>query len=325
MTSAGGGRTIGGTNGSRVRLDASGRDPGEALAVLPGLYDGKRWDTHGDRDRYRFRYTGAGDATMTLRTSRMEGWVRGDIPDSDQLVVQWLVSGRATVDVGRDDIALLPGAPLLFPTDRPFVFEFHDYDQRLVHLDKGLVRQLAAERGHSGRLRFDHLRTPSGTASALWFDTAALASRVLSREEPGDLLWQELTRMTAAAFLELYPPVVEEVAPHAVGAGAARVRQAVEFIQRFAAGPITPTDVAAAVGVSPRALQVGFRSVLDTSPAAFLREVRLTRAHEELVVADAAHTTVSAIAGRWGFAHLGRFAEHYRRRFGRNPSETLAG
>jgi AraC-like DNA-binding protein len=262
---------------------------------------------------------------MTLRTSRMDGWVRGDIPDSEQLVVQWLVRGRATVDVGQDDIALVPGTPLLFPTDRPFVFEFDDYDQRLVHLDKGLVRRLAGERGHNGTMRFDHRRTPTGAAAAFWFDTFALTSRELSRGEPSELLWQELTRMTAAAFLELYPPLAEEVAPHATGAGAARVRQAVDFIHRFAADPITPTDVAAAVGVSPRALQVGFRSVLDTSPAAFIRETRLTRAHDELRASDASRTTVGAVAGHWGFPHLGRFAEQYRRRFGRNPSETLTG
>jgi AraC-like DNA-binding protein len=322
--SAGRGTTISDEKRSPIRVEASGRDPGEALEVLPGLYDGKRWDTRGDADRYRFRYTGAGDATMTLRTSRMDGWVRGDIPDSSHHVVQWLVTGRATVDVGRDDIALVPGTPLLFPTDRPFVFEFHDYDQRLVHLDKGLVRQLAAERGHDGLLRFDHRRTPSEAASAFWFDTVALASRLLRRGESTGLLWQELSRMTAVAFLELYPPVPEEVAPHATGAGAARVRQAVEFIHRFAADPITPTDVATAVGVSPRALQVGFRAVLGTSPAAFIREVRLTRAHDELVASDALRTTVGAVARHWGFPHLGRFAEQYRRRFGRNPSETLA-
>ena len=312
-------------NRSTLRVDVSGSDPGEALAVLPGLYDGKRWDTRGDLGRYGYRYCTAGDAAMSLRTSRMSGWVRGDIPDGDAHVVQWLVQGHATVDVGRDDIALVPGTPLLFPTDRPFVFEFHEYDQRLVHLDKGLVRTVAAERGLDRRLRFDHRRRPSETAVALWFDAVALASRVLQRGEPSGLLWQELARMTAAAFLELYPPLAEEVAPHAAGAGAARVRQAVEFVHRFAADPITPTDVAAAVGVSARALQVGFRQVLDTSPAAFIREVRLTRAHEDLVAADPSRTTVGAVAARWGFPHLGRFAEQYRRRFGRNPSETLAG
>jgi AraC-like DNA-binding protein len=33
--------------------------------------------------------------------------------------------------------------------------------------------------------------------------------------------------------------------------------------------------------------------------------------------------TVAAVAHRWGFAHLGRFAYAYRARFGVSPSETL--
>ena len=32
---------------------------------------------------------------------------------------------------------------------------------------------------------------------------------------------------------------------------------------------------------------------------------------------------VSAIASRWGFFHLGRFAQSYRARYGELPSQTL--
>ena len=41
-----------------------------------------------------------------------------------------------------------------------------------------------------------------------------------------------------------------------------------------------------------------------------------------LVVAAGA-VTVAAVAYRWGFAHLGRFAAVYRSRFGVTPSEDL--
>ena len=34
-------------------------------------------------------------------------------------------------------------------------------------------------------------------------------------------------------------------------------------------------------------------------------------------------TSVAAVAAHWGFAHLGRFATEYRRRFGIYPSQTL--
>ena len=34
-------------------------------------------------------------------------------------------------------------------------------------------------------------------------------------------------------------------------------------------------------------------------------------------------SSVAAVAARWGFTHLGRFAIEYRRRFGVHPSQTL--
>jgi AraC-like DNA-binding protein len=54
----------------------------------------------------------------------------------------------------------------------------------------------------------------------------------------------------------------------------------------------------------------------------FLRDVRLERVHQELADAGA-DITVTAVALRWGFGHLGRFAVAYRRKYGRSPSDTL--
>jgi AraC-like DNA-binding protein len=56
---------------------------------------------------------------------------------------------------------------------------------------------------------------------------------------------------------------------------------------------------------------------------AYLRNLRITRAHEELMAADPFTTTATAVARKWGFGHYGRFAADYRRRFGHKPSETL--
>jgi len=49
----------------------------------------------------------------------------------------------------------------------------------------------------------------------------------------------------------------------------------------------------------------------------------MARANEALRRSDPARVTVSAVAHRWGFAHLGRFASAYRARFGESPSVTL--
>ncbi len=82
-------------------------------------------------------------------------------------------------------------------------------------------------------------------------------------------------------------------------------------------------DIAAAVYVTPRTVQYMFRRHLATTPSAYLREVRLRRAHEELVAGDKSLTTVAATSARWGFAHTGRFAVLYRAAYGESPHETL--
>ncbi|MCT2279571.1 helix-turn-helix transcriptional regulator [Micromonospora chalcea] len=87
--------------------------------------------------------------------------------------------------------------------------------------------------------------------------------------------------------------------------------------------PITIGKLADLTGVSERSLQAGFQRYVGISPTAYLRQLRLDRAHEELRQADPDQTTVAAVAHRWGFAHLGRFASSYRVRHGESPSETL--
>jgi transcriptional regulator GlxA family with amidase domain len=71
------------------------------------------------------------------------------------------------------------------------------------------------------------------------------------------------------------------------------------------------------------ALQAGFQLYVGMSPTTYLRQVRLDRAHDQLRQADPDQTTVAAVAHRWGFTHLGRFAGSYRARYGVSPSQTL--
>jgi transcriptional regulator GlxA family with amidase domain len=101
------------------------------------------------------------------------------------------------------------------------------------------------------------------------------------------------------------------------------LRRAMVFIHENAHADIGLHEIAAAVNVTPRALQYGFRRHLNTTPLEYLRHIRLHRAHRDLEAADPAVDTVNAIAGRWGFAHAGRFSVTYKRLFGTAPSTTL--
>jgi AraC-like DNA-binding protein len=103
----------------------------------------------------------------------------------------------------------------------------------------------------------------------------------------------------------------------------AAVRTAIDLMEAEPGRPLTTSMLAAQAHVSVRTLQESFRRHLGISPMAYLREVRLRRAHEDLRAADPTTTTVSSIAHRWAFTHLGRFAAVYEAAYGEQPARTL--
>ena len=87
--------------------------------------------------------------------------------------------------------------------------------------------------------------------------------------------------------------------------------------------PPTIAEVCRHVGVSERTLQYAFRTYVDMSPLSYLRACRLNRVRSALLCPGDL-TTVTEAATRYGFFHLGKFANHYRLHFGESPSSTLA-
>jgi AraC-like DNA-binding protein len=100
------------------------------------------------------------------------------------------------------------------------------------------------------------------------------------------------------------------------------IRRAERYMAENAAAAITVPDVAAALGVSVRSLQQGFRQWRNTSPHDFLRQTRLRLIHDELGRSDE-DIDVTTVALRHGFTHLGRFSAYYQSAFGELPSTTL--
>ena len=132
-------------------------------------------------------------------------------------------------------------------------------------------------------------------------------------------------RIAAISLLELYPLATADLRRRTAGAAERAPPAAVEYAHEHAHLPITTTDLAQVANISLRALQGAFVRILDTTPNAYLRQLRLDRIHDELTRAEPASTTVADVAKRWGFAHAGRFSAAYAERFGCYPSETLAG
>lgn len=85
----------------------------------------------------------------------------------------------------------------------------------------------------------------------------------------------------------------------------------------------TLVDLCAELGISERTLRYAMQQYVGLSPTVYLRRCRLNRVRAVLAAADPQETTVTQVAMRFGFLHLGRFAGDYRRMFANTPSQTL--
>lgn len=165
------------------------------------------------------------------------------------------------------------------------------------------------------------LRSICGAAEVLCESIA----RVGSAERVPPLLAARVREQFATALLtmqpnnltyQLYQPS-ERITQRAV-------REAVDLVEAEAANIWTVAELARRVGVTTRALQIGFQRELNTTPATYMHDTRMARAHAEILAAQPGEgVTVGDVALRWGFQHAGRFAVYYRRRFGESPSEVL--
>ena len=148
---------------------------------------------------------------------------------------------------------------------------------------------------------------------------------------PTELLWGEDAieeeidglrfRVRPNAFLQTNTAMAERDSADPLPS---TVRRAVAFMELNLDQAITIGDIAAAAGVTVRAVQTAFQRHVGATPLGELRRLRLAEVRSELLAADPAERTVAEIAVRWGFHHHGRMAAAYLEQYGELPSTTLA-
>ena len=87
---------------------------------------------------------------------------------------------------------------------------------------------------------------------------------------------------------------------------------------------MTLGDICRQLCVSERTLRRVFCEVYSVSPSQYHLALRLNQVRSELKAHSVRKRTVSEIAARGGFWHMGRFSYQYRRHFGETPMQTLA-
>lgn len=81
-------------------------------------------------------------------------------------------------------------------------------------------------------------------------------------------------------------------------------------------------DLIDLTGLCERSIVQTFKKYRGCTPMQYIRLLRLRKAHSELLGAHP-NTSVTEIAMKWGFFHLGRFSDFYKKHYNRSPSHTL--
>ena len=87
--------------------------------------------------------------------------------------------------------------------------------------------------------------------------------------------------------------------------------------------PLSLSEMAQAAGCSGRHVQSLFRRFIGVSPMGFAKVMRLHAARRCLSASPAVCNSVTEVALRYRFEHLGRFSQEYKRHFGETPLQTL--
>ncbi|MFI6877366.1 helix-turn-helix transcriptional regulator [Streptomyces sp. NPDC050400] len=233
---------------------------------------------------------------------------------------------------GDVEDAFGPGDVVSFaPPELPYSGVVHRARYNVVTFDPALLTQVAAATpcARPGPVRLTgHRPHAPGRAHALHAAIDYLRDHVLP--DPAiagrPLVVSTAQQHLAAVVLATFPntALTEPGGTDRADAHSLTLRRAVAFIDDHADRPITLADIAEAAHVSIRTLQYAFRRQLNTTPLGYLRHVRLTHAHRDLLRADPrGGSTVTDIAARWGFVYPGRFSALYRTAYGRRPRESL--
>ena len=228
---------------------------------------------------------------------------------------EWEYSGQQGIfrDLGRHSVA--------------YQENFHTY---AIPLSKQKLREhalrLGGEKLSLVPLEFDPAADFSSEGGLLLRQTIEFAAQAMDgplRKMDADLIKTQISDLIMTQILtQLSSTVQDRLNGHEVSGILSRsVKRAKDYIHAHPADKLDMKTLADVAGCSYRTLQRGFMDAFDCSPQQYIRKIRLMEVRRELV-SSGRKGNVTEIARRWGFVHMGRFAQEYAKEFGESPSET---
>ena len=254
------------------------------------------------------------------------------VPLSDFHLMILPINGKVQMRLRDGERVATASSAIWMPHDSAITLDWEASTSVLVcRIDREALRMVFADRLRSGEPRIPDYQQEFGTDDGagrylkglVLFMVEQLDTNPWSAETPffrqsmSQALLQGLARSPLHSLADaLVGPATERPEPP--------VARALAFMQANLKDPITLDDIVEASGVGARTLQTAFRRSLSASPMDFFRIMRLRAARRDLSDPKRpADLSVTTVALRWGFGHVGRFASAYRLHFGEKPSDTL--
>lgn len=197
--------------------------------------------------------------------------------------------------------------------------------QSSMRLDKDLVEELCSRlinRPLDVPLRF-RLAPFSRELEATWRRALQMIRDCDSVEPaPAAHAWKHFEEFLGTLILEAHPHNFSDVLKKESSAADPRLVREAEHLMRTGGASITVSEVANALRVSLRSLELGFRETRSMTPTQAHRRIRLDAARGAFLNPTPS-TSVTAVALSCGFLHLARFSGYYQQTFGETPSQTL--
>jgi AraC-like DNA-binding protein len=245
---------------------------------------------------------------------------RGTPPPGTRVVGVCVATGPILVQgrpLRRGEVAVLGGgAPFEFRVTGPQLAFLAAVDEQLLDAHAA-TRARPQAFDEDGWLRLRDREAERGMLRA-WYGEIRRALR-----EPGSLADPGgAARFEHVVIDALLDATAETGRPVRSPERTDSAKRAEAYLEGHLDEPVTMSELSRSVGAPVRTLDDGFRRSLGFSPEAYGKLLRLHAARVDLRKARPGET-VSQVAVRWGFFHLGCFSVDYRRMFGEGPSETL--
>ncbi|MDF3307546.1 AraC family transcriptional regulator [Rhodococcus sp. T2V] len=270
---------------------------------------------------------------LTIGRARFGNEALVDPGDLGTYHVNVPVTGEVVSWCGDQQTIATPRRAAVFtPNEHTILPLWHaDATQICIKIDRaGLEGELAHILGRpvDKHVRFDLEMDLTSPAGARWLSTLKLLLDTLDdptlTPNPGLIAQIEYLERALISGLLVQQPHSMTAQLYAPGEASKprAVQKVLDHIETFPGAQYTIGDLAVIAGVGARQLQNLFQEQFGMSPTTYIRQIRLEGVRTDLQHGDGT-TRISDVAFSWGFNHLGRFANHYERKFGESPSQTL--